>query len=75
MFVHAYVTMCDGMYKKDRCSLLEVLPLTLDPCESETCLCFRTGPPLRLLSVAWWEEGGLQGKSWFQPKAQSLLRA
>lgn len=67
--------MCDEMYNRDRCSLLEVRPLTLDPCESETCLCFQKGPPPLLLSVVWWEEGGLQGKLWFQPKAQSALRA
>lgn len=60
--MHVYETMCDEMYNKDRCSPLEVLPLTLNPFESETCLCFQKGPPPLLLSLAWWGEGGLQGK-------------
>ena len=45
-------------YSGNRCSLLEVVPLTLDPCESQTCLCFQKEPPLLLLSVAWLEGGG-----------------
>lgn len=52
-----YETTCDDMYDRNSCSLLEV---TLDPCESETCLCFQKGPPPLLLSVAGWREGGLQ---------------
>jgi len=56
MYMHAYETVCD------RCSLLEVLPLTLDLCDSETCLCFQKDPPPSFLSLAWWGEGVLQGK-------------
>lgn len=50
-----YETACTELqaYSGNRCSLLEIVPLTLDPCESQTCLCFQKEPPLLLLSVAW----------------------
>ena len=48
MYVRLSVIRCKN--NKNRCSLLEVLPLTPDPCESETCLCFQQGPPPLLLS-------------------------
>lgn len=56
MFVRLY---CDEMYNRDRCSLLEVLSLNLDLCESVTCLCFQQGPPPLLLSLAY--SGGREG--------------
>lgn len=51
------------MKSRDRCSLLEVLPLTLDPCESETCLCFQNGPPPSLLSLVWRGKEGRRGRT------------
>lgn len=57
MYVRLSVMRCKNT--KNRCSLLEVLSLTLDPCESETCLCFQQGPPPLLLSLT--SRGGREG--------------